>query len=53
MNINYLTISEMKLLISLVKDEQSKERTKQSYIYDEVLTDINAKLEVMLHDKQQ
>ena len=46
-----LTKSEMLLLIELIKAEREREH-KRKPIYDEVLSDLLAKLEVMKNAKQ-
>lgn len=46
-----LTIAEMIVLIDLIKAEREREH-KRKPIYDEVLLDIQAKLEVMKNAKQ-
>lgn len=46
-----LTKAEMMLLIELIKAERQREH-KSKPIYDEVLADIQAKLEVLKNAKQ-
>ena len=46
-----LTKAEMMLLIELIKAEREREH-KRTPIYDEVLSDLLAKLEVMKNAKQ-